>query len=388
MKKTSLLVMFMVLGNMLVSAQHNCCKSNSSLSTTLERHTKSYAALDEEGKLVPYEFELREVGEHDVLIEILYSGVCHSDIHQAHGHWGNSLYPMVPGHEITGRVLKVGSKVKGFKVGDYAGVGAMINSCGECANCKAGKEQFCLNKKTVYTYNNKDFEHNYEVTKGGYAKKIVVKDHFVFKIPKSAPIEKIGPLFCAGITVYSPLKKAEIKKGDKIGIAGFGGLGHLAVKYAVSMGADVTVFDISEEKREIALKMGATKFVNVNKPEDLRGLNSSFKTILSLIPAKFDVAMYIKMLQYGGELVLIGQPALDQVPDVSTQVFVENPGRKMYFSLIGGVPETKEMLDYSIKHNIYPDIEIISMQDINDAFKKVVAGEVRFRYVIDMSTLK
>jgi len=351
-------------------------------------HTKAYAAMDQKGEMIPYEFERRALGDNDVLIEILYSGVCHSDVHQACGHWGNSLYPMVPGHEIAGRVLAVGKNVKRFKVGDHAGVGPMINSCGECVRCLKGQEQHCEKGKTVYTYNAKDWEHDHAITNGGYADNIVVKDRFVIPIPKAAPIEKVGPLFCAGVTTFVPLVKSGVKKGDQIAIAGFGGLGHLALQYAVSMGAEVTVFDVAESKRQEAMKLGASRYVNVNKPEELKGLDNKFKMILNLIPASYEVATYIKMLKVDGELVLVGQPSLKDVPSVSTQVFVENPGRKMYFSLIGGIKETEEMLDYSIKHNIFPEVEIIKMQDINKAFDKVVSGEARYRYVIDMKTLK
>lgn len=350
--------------------------------------TKSYVAKDDKGVLVPYEFNRRALQANDILIEILYSGVCHSDVHQACGHWGNSLFPMVPGHEIAGRVVAVGKDVKDFKVGDYAGVGPMINSCGECERCKAGQEQFCEQGKTVYTYNAKDWEHGNEITQGGYANNIVVKDRFAIPIPQNAPIEKVGPLFCAGVTTFVPLVKSGIRKGDVVGVAGFGGLGHLALQYAVSMGADVTVFDISESKREQAMQMGAKRYVNVTNSNELQGLNNQFKMILNLIPASYDVAMYLKMLKVDGELVLIGQPSLEDVPSVSTQVFIENPGRKMYFSLIGGIKQTQEMLDYSIKHNIFPEVEIISIDQINEAFKKVVAGDVRYRYVIDMKTLK
>lgn len=349
--------------------------------------TKGYAAMDSIGKLIPFDFDRRTPGDSDIVIEIMYSGVCHSDVHQAHAHWGDSHYPMVPGHEIVGRVIETGKNVKHFKVGDYAGVGPMINSCGVCEYCQRGEEQHCV-KSPVYAYNRIDYTADNTLAQGGYADKIVVTEDFVFKIPEDAPLAQIGPLFCAGVTTYSPLKKADIKRGDKVGVAGFGGLGHLALQYALSMEAEVIVFDITEEKRETALQMGATKYVNINNPGDLEGLNNSFKIILSTIPANFDVAMYIKMLRVNGSLVLIGQPALEDVPSVSTQTFVENPGRNMYFSLIGGTKETREMLDYSIRHKIFPKVEIIPMTEINRAFEDLVNGKPRFRYVIDMSTLK
>ena len=371
----------MLLCSVSVSAQMN--NQNKSLLTA-----KGYAALDNNGIMVPHQFNLRELDKEDVLVEVLYSGVCHSDVHQACNHWGNSLYPMVPGHEIVGRVKEVGERVKKFKVGDNIGIGPMINSCDNCERCNNGQEQYCNNRKTVYTYNAKNWEHNNEVTNGGYADYIVVKERFALTIPKGAPLEKIGPLFCAGVTTYVPLIDADIKKGDKIAVAGFGGLGHLALQYALSMGAEVTVFDVSESKRGEAIQMGASKYVNVNNSNELKGMNSSFKMILNLIPANYDVAMYIKMLQVDGEMVLVGQPSLNDIPSVSTQVFVENPGRKIYFSLIGGIDITQKMLHYSIKHDIFPTVEIISMNEINNAFKRVVSGDARYRYVIDMSTLK
>ena len=364
------------------------CANNAFSQSEKPLTAKGYAALDEKGVMVPHEFPLRKLGEGDVLIEILYSGVCHSDVHQACGHWGNSLYPMVPGHEIVGRVKEVGQGVRKFKIGDNIGVGPMINSCGECSRCNDGQEQFCENRKTVYTYNARDWEHDNEITNGGYADYIVVKERFALTIPKDAPLEKIGPLFCAGVTTYAPLIEADIRKGDKVAVAGFGGLGHIALQYAVAMGAEVTVFDVSESKRDDAMKLGASNYVNVNKIEQLEGLNNSFKIILNLIPANYDVAMYIKMLEVDGEMVLIGQPSLEDVPSVSTQVFVENPGRKIYFSLIGGIEMTQQMLHYSIKHNIFPIVEVIAMDEINEAFKNVVAGDAKYRYVIDMSTLK
>ncbi|MGE9292737.1 MAG: NAD(P)-dependent alcohol dehydrogenase, partial [Puniceicoccales bacterium] len=241
---------------------------------------KGYALFSEDGPFKPYEFERHAVGENDVLIEIMYAGICHSDIHTVRSEWGPSHYPIIPGHEIVGRVTQVGSNVTKFKPGDYAGVGCMVNACGECESCKAGLEQFC-EKGAVFTYGSTDKYHGNAITQGGYSNNIVVSEDFAIKVPEDAEIEKVAPLFCAGITTYSPLEYAHIGEGDKVGVAGFGGLGHMAVKYAVSKGAEVTVFDITEEKRQDALDMGSVKYVNVRNPEELKGLQNNFKLILS-----------------------------------------------------------------------------------------------------------
>lgn len=349
-------------------------------------HSKGFATMDKGGVLTAYEFERKAVGDNDILIEILYSGICHSDIHQARDEWGGSIFPMVPGHEIAGRVVEVGKNVTKFKVGDLAGVGCMVNSCGVCDRCKAGEEQYCENNKTVYTYNSRDFDG--DPTLGGYSNNIVVTENFALKIPQGADLARIAPLLCAGATTYSPLRFTHVGQGDKIAVAGFGGLGHLAVQYAVSFGAEVTVFDISEDKRADAIRMGAANFVNVNKPEELKGLENSFRVIISTIPAKFNVEQYVRMLKVDGEMVLIGMPAADQIPSVHTGALAGR--RKIYGTLIAGIPETQEMLDYSIAHNIYPEIELLDADAdaINRAYQNVIDGKVKFRYVIDMNTLK
>lgn len=349
-------------------------------------HAKGFASMNKEGMITPYEFERKAVGDNDVLIEILYSGICHSDIHQSRDEWGGSIFPMVPGHEIAGRVVKVGKNVTKFKVGDLAGVGCMVNSCGVCDRCKAGEEQYCENNKTVYTYNSRDFEG--DPTMGGYSNNIVVTENFALKIPQGADLARIAPLLCAGATTYSPLKFTHVSKGDRIAVAGFGGLGHLALQYAVSFGAEVTVFDVSEEKRADAMRLGAARYVNVNNPEELKGLENSFRVIVSTIPASFNVEQYVRMLKVDGEMVLIGMPATDQIPSVNTGALAGR--RKIYGTLIAGIPETQEMLDYSIAHNIYPEIELLDADAdaINHAYQNVIDGKVKFRYVIDMNTLK
>ncbi|MCD8044532.1 MAG: NAD(P)-dependent alcohol dehydrogenase [Tannerellaceae bacterium] len=348
-------------------------------------HAKGMAAMDANAQFVPYEFVRHAVGDNDILIEIMYSGICHSDIHQVKEHWGPASFPMVPGHEIAGRVTQVGKNVTKFKVGDYAGVGCMVNSCGICDHCMKGEEQYCDNGKTVYTYNSTDFFHDNTQTKGGYANNIVVSEHFGIKIPEDAPLDKIAPLLCAGITTYSPLRFTNVKAGDKVAVAGFGGLGHMAVQYAVSFGADVTVFDITEEKRKAAEDMGAVRYVNVTDPTQLSGLENSFHVILSTIPYSYDMEMYIPMLKVDGELVQAGMPHNGEYPVINTQLL--GGRRKVYGTLIGGIRETQEMIDYSVAKGIYPGIEIINPDQINEAWNKVEAGEVQFRYVIDMSKL-
>lgn len=350
--------------------------------------SKGFAIHAKDSKLQPHKFSRHALGDNDILIEIQYSGICHSDLHQARSDWGESLYPMVPGHEIAGIVTKVGKNVTKFKVGDKAGVGCMVNSCGDCEYCKRGEEQYCSRGKTVYTYNSRDVFHGGEIAQGGYSNNIVVSEKFAVKIPANADMKRVAPLLCAGITTYSPLMYTHVGKGDQVAVAGFGGLGHMALQYAVALGADVTVFDVSEEKRSDALKMGAKKFVNVNNPEELKGMDNSFRVIISLIPAKYDVGMYLKMLKVDGEMVICGLPAVKDAPSVHPTLMP--PRRKLYSWLIGGIPETQEMLDYSVGNNIYPQVEVIEADadKIAEAWRKMVDGKVKFRYVIDMKTMK
>lgn len=352
-----------------------------------EIKTMGIAKFSPQGNFQAYEFTRHAVGDNEIQIEILYAGICHSDIHTAKGEWGEVEYPLIPGHEIAGRVVRVGKNVKKFKVGDNAGVGCMVNSCGECEYCKKGEEQYCL-KGNVGTYASHDYFHNGEYTQGGYSKDIVLSENFAIKVPKNADLAKVAPLLCAGVTTYSPIRNKQVKAGDTIAIAGFGGLGHMAVQYAVKLGAKVTVFDITEEKRADAIKMGAVKFVNVNKPEDLIGLDNTYRVIISTIPAKYDLTMYLKMLKMDGDLVILGFPAQENLPSINSGQILFGGRRKISGSLIGGIKETQEMLDYSIANNIYPQIEVIPVSNVDDAYKKVVAGEARYRYVLDMKTLK
>jgi uncharacterized zinc-type alcohol dehydrogenase-like protein len=349
--------------------------------------SKGFALFSKDGSFQPFEFTRHAVGDHEILIEILYSGICHSDIHTVKGEWGDMKYPLVPGHEIAGRVTRVGKNVTKFKVGDYAGVGCMVNACGNCEFCLKGEEQYCLNG-LVLTYASFDKGHQNEWTQGGYSNNMVLSEKFALKIPKNADIKRVAPLLCAGITTYSPIKSQQIKKGDVVAVAGFGGLGHLAVQYAVKLGAKVTVFDITEDKRQAALDMGAVKYVNVNNSDELKGLENTYRFILSTIPAKYDLGMYLRMLKLDGELVIVGLPAIDNQPLISVAQLVTAGRRKVSGSMIGGIRETQEMLDYSVANNIYPQIEMIPIQQIDEAYKKVLAGRVHFRYVIDMGSLK
>ncbi|AJC93678.1 zinc-dependent alcohol dehydrogenase [Campylobacter volucris] len=342
--------------------------------------SKGYAMLSKDAKFTPFEFTRHKIGKNDVLIAIKYSGICHSDIHTARSEWGKATYPCVPGHEIAGEVIAVGGKVSKFKVGDLAGVGCMVNSCGECEACKASLEQFCQNGKTIYTYNSKDVFHDNENTYGGYSNNIVVSEKFAIKVPNNAPLEKVAPLLCAGITTYSPLKFSKIKEGSKVAIAGFGGLGVMALKYAIKMGAKVSIFARNENKKQKAIELGASEFYTSTE-----NINERFDLIISTIPTPYDISAYMKLLKIGGELCIVGLPPHDISPKISANEFVFNANKKIYGSLIGGIKETQEMLDFSIKNEIYPEIELIKPEQIDEAYKKLTNGEAKFRYVIDMN---
>ena len=363
-------------------------KAPISIQTNADGRIKSrgFAAVSANMDFKYYEFTRHAVGSNDVLIEILYAGICHSDIHMVEGK--SSSTPLVVGHEIAGRVIQVGSAVTKFKVGDFAGVGCMVNSCGECESCLDNLEQYCLDR-AVFTYGSRDRFHNNEITQGGYSDNIVVSEDFAILIPDDAELDKIAPLLCAGITTYSPIKTMSVQKGEKIGIAGFGGLGSMAVKYAVKLGAEVTVFDITEDKRQDALNMGAIRYVNVNNPEDLKNLNNTLNYVISTIPAYYDVNMYMSMLKRGGTMCILGLPRTSKMPTLIAMVG-QHGSKKLFGSLIGGIKETQEMLNFSIENNIYPTVEIIKAdaQTISEAYRKVIDGKVKFRYVIDMRTMK
>ncbi|MDY4425979.1 MAG: NAD(P)-dependent alcohol dehydrogenase [Helicobacter sp.] len=345
---------------------------------------KGYAVQHKDDTFKPFEFSRHALGESDILIEILYAGICHSDIHSARSEWHNGIYPMVPGHEIAGRVVAVGSKVSKFKVGDYAGVGCMVNSCGECEACKASNEQYC-ERGMVATYDCKDYCHNDEPTYGGYSNNIVVSEKFAVMVPQDAPLDKVAPLLCAGITTYAPLKFSKVKAGDKVAVAGFGGLGMMALKYAKQMGAEVFIFARNKNKEQDALKLGATKLYDTTDP---KVVTERFDLIVSTIPTPYDITAYLKLLKLGGEMGIVGLPPSEVDPKIGAQGLIFNAHKKVYGSLIGGMKETQEMLDFSLKHKIYPETEIISANQINEVYENLTTGKAKFRYVIDMKTLE
>lgn len=343
--------------------------------------TKAYAVKTANNPLEPYNFERRELKEDDVLIEILYCGVCHSDIHQARNEWGNSIYPMVPGHEIVGRVTKTGSKVKKFKEGDLAGVGCFVDSCGNCSSCKEGLEQYC-DLGVIGSYNSK--EKDGTPTMGGYSSHIVCKESFVLEIPANLDLKRVAPLLCAGITTYSPLKQWNIKNGDKVGVVGLGGLGHMAVKLAVAMGAEVTVLSTSPSKEKDALKLGAHNFAVTKDPSHLKKYSNYFNIIINSVSAQHDLNLYLGLLVVDGTMVLLGVPP--ETPQVSVFNLIMKR-RRLAGSLVGGIAETQEMLDFCAKHNIMSDVEVISIDYINEAYERMLKGDVHYRFVIDMATL-
>lgn len=341
---------------------------------------KGFAVADKNAKFKAFDFLRHSLGENDILMEILYAGICHSDIHSAKSEWHEGIYPMVPGHEIAGRVIAVGSGVSKFKVGDYAGVGCMVNSCGKCEACKQSQEQFCT-QGTVLTYDCKDYFHNDEPTYGGYSDNLVVNEKFAVTVPQNAPLDKVAPLLCAGITTYSPLKFSKIRAGSRVGVAGFGGLGVMAVKYALQMGANVCVFARNKNKEQDALKMGVKALYTT---DNLKNVEEKFDLIISTIPTKYEPMDYVNLLAYGGDFCIVGLPPTDILPSISIGSLVFAGHKRVYGSMIGGMKETQEMLDFSLKHSIYPETELITADKIDEAYEKLTTGKANFRYVIDM----
>jgi uncharacterized zinc-type alcohol dehydrogenase-like protein len=344
--------------------------------------TKAYAAPAADSPLAPWSFERRDPGPKDVQMDILYCGVCHSDIHQVRNEWGNSVYPMVPGHEIVGRVTKVGNKVSRFRTGDLVGVGCLVDSCRTCDNCREGLEQYCLNGNSP-TYNG--YEQDKKTpTYGGYSKLLVADEDFVLHISDKLPLKGVAPLLCAGITTYSPLRHWKVGKGHKVGILGLGGLGHMAVKFAVSFGAEVTMLSSSPSKEADAKRLGAHKFLLTKDPGQLKKVAGYFDFIVDTVSAPHDHNMYLGLLRTNGVLICVG------APPTPTQILGFNliGGRKSIAgSLIGGLKETQEMLDYCAAHDIVSDVEIIDIKDIHAAYDRMMKGDVRYRFVIDMATL-
>ncbi|TLM81802.1 NAD(P)-dependent alcohol dehydrogenase [Pseudarthrobacter sp. NamE5] len=342
---------------------------------------KAYASPSATEDLVSTTIERRAVGPQDVLIEIKFAGICHSDIHTVRGDWGPQQYPLVPGHEIAGVVTEVGSKVTKHKVGDRVGVGCMVNSCKECVNCLQGDEQYCL-KGMVGTYGAVDRDGT--ITQGGYSSHVVVTEDFVVRIPEGLDLDVAAPLLCAGITTFSPLRRWGAGPGKKVAVVGLGGLGHMAVKLAAAMGAEVTVLSQSLKKQEDGLKLGAISYYATSDPGTFEQLAGNFDLIINTVSASIDISSYLQLLTLDGTLVNVGAPA-EPLP---VNAFALIGGRRSFAgSMIGGIRETQEMLDFCAEHNIGAEIEVIPAGKINDAYERVLASDVRYRFVIDTATL-
>ncbi len=342
----------------------------------------AYAAQSATSPVAPFQFEQRVPGPADVHIEILFCGVCHSDIHQVRDEWGGSIYPMVPGHEIVGRITEVGSEVTKFAAGDLAGVGCMVDSCRECESCQMGLEQYCDRGQTVFTYNSRFPDGT--PTYGGYSKSIVVDEKFALKISPKLDLAATAPLLCAGITTYSPLKHWNIQPGQKVGVVGLGGLGHMALKFAHAMGASVTQFTTSPGKEEDARRLGADEVVLTRDPEALKALAGSFHFILDTVSAPHDLNMYLSLLKRDGSMVLVGLP---ENPAEVSAFPLAGKRRSLAGSNIGGIAETQEMLDYCAEHGIVSDIEMTPISQINEAYERMLKNDVKYRFVIDMASL-
>lgn len=345
---------------------------------------KAYAATGSKSLLAPTKIPRRDPGEHDVQIEILFCGICHSDLHQVRSEWSAmpTVYPCVPGHEIVGRVTKVGSAVTKFKPGDLAAVGCLVDSDGNCSECQAGLEQFCPHM--TFTYNSPDI-HLGGVTYGGYSDSIVVKEHFVLRVPSNLNLAGAAPLLCAGITTYSPMRHWGVTKGKKVGVVGLGGLGHMAVKFAHALGAYVVVFTTSPNKKEDALRLGADEVVISRNADQMSKHVGSFDFILDAVSAEHDINTYIQLLRSDGNLTLVGAPDKPYAVSALGLLFKR---RSLSGSLIGGIAETQEMLDFCGKHNITSDVEIIPIQKVNEAYERLSRADVKYRFSIDMASLK
>lgn len=349
---------------------------------------KGYAAFAAESPLAPITFERREVGAHDVQIEILFCGVCHSDLHAARNDWGSTTYPVVPGHEIVGRVKAVGAHVTSVKPGDAVAVGCLVGSCRKCDHCDDGLEQYCF--KGIGTYGSPEAETGGR-TNGGYSDHIVVNDHFVLRMPDGLDLAAAAPLLCAGITSWSPLQHWKVGKGSRVGIVGLGGLGHMGVKFAHAMGAHVVVFTTSPSKVADAKKLGADEVVLSTSKEEMSKLRNSLDFILDTVAAGHDLNPYVKTLKRDGTICLVGVPPVAHASDTSKSppisMFSLMNRRSVAGSVIGGIKETQEMLDFCGKHNIVCDIEMIRMQDIEKGYERILKNDVKYRFVIDMATL-
>ncbi len=343
--------------------------------------TRGYAAAAAKAELKPFQFDRRDPKEHDIVIDIKFCGVCHSDIHQVRDEWGGSVFPMVPGHEIVGVVSRIGPKVTRYKIGDRVGVGCFVDSCRNCDCCHRGFEQFC-EKGMVQTYNSQYYDG--ERTMGGYSKQIVVDEHYVLRLPDALPLDASAPLLCAGITLYSPLKHWQAGPGKRVGIIGLGGLGHMGVKIAHAMGAEVTVFSQTLRKQADGQRLGADYFLATSDENTFTSRRNYFDLIINTVSANVDINRYLELLRMDGTIVIVGIPSAP----MSVGAFPLIMGRhRLAGSGIGGIAETQEMLDFCGMHGIVSDIELIKIQQINEAYERVVKSDVRYRFVIDMASL-
>jgi len=344
-------------------------------------NSRGYAALSAKAALNAFNFERRELGGHDVALDILYAGICHSDIHQVAEDWGPSIFPMVPGHEIAGVVTEVGNKVSKFSVGDRIGVGVFVDSCRTCESCLKGLQQYCVQGMTG-TYNGYERD-GVTVAMGGYSNNFVINEDYAVHIPENLPMEGVAPLLCAGITLYSPIKHWKVQPGMKVAVVGLGGLGHMGVKFAVAMGAEVTVLSHSPSKQSDALAMGAHHFVSTKDSSNLKPLVKNFDLILNTVSAELVIDDYLNLLTLDGTLVVIGLPGKPYEVHAGTLL---NGRRSLTGSMIGGIPEIQEMLDFCSKHSIVSDVEVIKPDYINEAYIRTINSDVKYRFVIDASS--
>jgi uncharacterized zinc-type alcohol dehydrogenase-like protein len=345
-------------------------------------NTRAYAAMAPKADLVHYEFDRREVGPNDVALDIAYAGICHSDIHQVREEWGPAIFPMVPGHEIAGTVTKIGSAVTKFKVGDLIGVGVFVDSCQKCDNCKAGLQQYCAESMTG-TYNGYERDGK-TVAMGGYSNYFVINEDYAVTIPANLPLEGVAPLLCAGITLYSPIKHWNVGPEKKVAVMGLGGLGHMGVKFAVAMGAEVTVLSHSPSKEKDALAMGAHHFVSTKDEKIFADHEKEFDVILNTISAEIDINLYLNLLKLDGTLVVIGLPGKPYAVHVGLLL---KGRRSIGGSMVGGIPELQEMLNFCSEHKITSDVEVIKADYINEAYTRTIASDVKYRFVIDAATI-
>ena len=345
--------------------------------------TNGYAAQSAGTPLAPFAFERRDLRPNDIAMEILYCGICHTDLHQARNDWGWSMYPIVPGHEIVGRVTEVGSEVACCKIGDAVAVGCMVDSCQHCDQCRKGEEQLCREGMTQ-TYNDRD-RITKDIVYGGYSKHLVVREEFALRVPDGLDLSRAAPLLCAGITTYSPLRTWNVGPGSRVGVIGLGGLGHMAVKLAVGLGADVTVLSRTRDKEADALALGADRLLASTDEEAMAKAQSGFDLIIDTVPVKHDLNPYLPLLDVDGTLVIVGQIGLLNEPSTVPLILGR---RRIAGSPIGGIRETQEMLDFCASKNILPDCEMIRMDQINEAFERMERSDVRYRFVIDMASLE